>query len=132
MNRQTVLLLIAVLAWGVVSIGQTEAKAVLEQTLQSASHSLHSGTSDSPPPSKVPDTMLSDLLASRALQPCWMRSLQPQRQIYGFSSTGHGIKLAASRDDKLAQQNGQPKLATLESLAGSLSSLCPPGLILRL
>ncbi len=139
MSKRTVILLIAALALGIVFAGQAEAKVVVKQNPASVnvaaplsmSNSLHSGTSDSSPFPRVPDIIISGLLADRAQQPCWIRS-DYQRQIYGFARTGYGVKLATSRGCELAQQGGQPKLAILESLSGSLSSLSPPGLILRL
>lgn len=143
MSKRTVILLIAALALVIVFAGQAEAKAVVKQNPTSVnvaaplsmSNSLYSGTSDSNPFARVPDIpdiIISDLLADCAQQPCWIRSAQYQRQIHGFARTGYGVKLATSRGCELAQQGGQPKLAILESLSGSLSSLSPPGLILRL
>ena len=140
MSKRTVILLIAALALVIVFAGQAEAKAAAKQSPTSVNvvaplsvpDSLHSVTSDSNPFPRVPDIIISDLLADCAQQPCWMRSAQYQRQIHGFARTGYCVKLAASRGCKLAQQGGQPKLAILESLSGSLSSLSPPGLILRL
>lgn len=132
MSKRTVILLIAALALAVVFAGQAEAKVVVKQNPLSTSNSLHSGTPDSNPFPKVPDIIISDLPADCAQQPCWMRSAQYQRQIHGFARTGHGAKLATSRGCELAQQGGQPRLTILESSSGSLSSLSPPGLILRL
>ena len=140
MSKRTVILLIAALALGIVFAGQAEAKVVVKQNPTSVnvaaplsmSNSLHSGTSDSNPFPRVPNIIISGLLADCAQQPCWIRSAQYQRQIHGFAHTGYGVKLATSRGCELAQQGGQPKLAILESLSGSLSSFSPPALILRL
>ena len=140
MSKRTVILLIAALALVIVFARQAEARTVVKQSPTSVnvvaplvvSDSLHSVTSDSNPFPRVPDIIISGLLADCAQQPCWIRSAQYQRQIHGFTRTGYGVKLATSRGCGLAQQGGQPKLAILESLSGSLSSLSPPGLILRL
>jgi len=139
-SKRTVILLIAALALAFVLAGQAEAKVVVKQNPLSVnvaapvpmSNSLHSGTLDSNPLPRVPDIIISGLMADRVQQPYWMRSAQYQRQIHGFARTGYGVKLATSRGCKFTQQGGQPKLATLESLSGSLSSLSPPGLTLRL
>ncbi len=139
MSKRIVILLIAALSLGIVLAGQSEANVLVRQSLTSVnvaaplsmSNSLHSGPSDSNPLRGVPDIIISGLLAGSTQQPCWMRSTQYQRQIHGFARTGYGVKLATSRGCELAQGR-QSKLAILESLSVSLSSLSPPGLILRL
>jgi hypothetical protein len=80
----------------------------------------------------IPDILITALLCDGVQQPCWMELTQYQRQIHGFARTRYGVKLATSGGCKLAQQGGQPRLATPESLSGSLSSLSPPCFILRL
>lgn len=140
MSKRTVILLIAALAWGIVFAGQAEANVVVRQSLTSVnvaaplsmSNSLHSGTSDSNPFPGVPDIIIFGLLADSTQQLCWIRSAQYQKQIHGFARTGHGTQLAASGGCKLVQQGGQQRVAAPDSLSGSLSSLSPPGLILRL
>lgn len=140
MSKRIVILLIAALALGIVFAGQAEAKMVVKQNSLpvnvaaplSTLNLLHSGTSDSNPLPQVPYIIISGLLADWSPQPCWMQSAQNQRQIHGFARTGYGVRLATSCGCELEQQGGQPKLAILEPLSESLSSLSPPGLIMRL
>lgn len=159
MGKLIVTLLSISLALGIVFAGHTESKAVLERTPASAiavaPALLHSGTSDAnssgdrfgsvdarfnlaeptESPVKYPailDILITGLLCDGVQQPCWMRPAQYQRQVHGFARTGYGTQLTTSGGCKLVQQGGQPKLATPELLSGSLSSLSPPGLILRL
>lgn len=80
----------------------------------------------------IPGRLITGLLCDCIQQPCWMQLAQNQRQIHGFARNGYGTQLTGSGGCKLAQQGGQLKLAIVQSLSGSLSSLSPPGLISRL
>jgi hypothetical protein len=138
-SKLTVVWLTALLTLGVIFTRHAEAKALFEQrpasvtvaSPRSVSSSPHSTALDSNSFPRVPD-IITELLADVTQQPCWMQPAQYQRQIHGFARTEYGVKLDTSRGCDPAQQGGQPKLAILESLSGSLSSLSPPGLILRL
>lgn len=160
MSKSTLVLLIVAL--GIVFTGYAESKAVVEQTPALAIAAtpiagpalLHPGTCDvnstgdrigsldaqfqqpSEPNSQsnipsIPDILTRALLSDGVQQPCWLRLTRYQRQIHGFARTGHGAKLATSPGCELAQV-GQPKLTILASSSGSLSSLSPPGFIMRL
>ncbi len=140
MSKRTVISLVAVLALCIVFAGQVEAQAVVIQSPNSvnviATPAVH-GSLNFDPSNKnclptVPDVIISELLADSVQQLCWIRSSQFQGRIYGFATARYGVKSTAGDSCKLAQQSRQPRLTISTSSSGSLSSLSPPGLILRL
>jgi hypothetical protein len=139
MNKRTAILLIVVLVSGIVVAGHGEAMAAVEQnsTWGTVATSLgadliHSDTSDSTSLPRLPDRIISDLLADCGQQPSCIRLVRHQTEIQGFTHSGHGAKSAARGSCELSQRGGQPRRAILGSLPGRLSLFSPPGLILRL
>jgi len=137
-SKLTVGWLTALLALSIIFAGHAEAKAVFEQRQASVtvvapllvSSPLHSTDANSFP--MVPDIIIPNPLADCAPGPYWTRPNDYQRQIYGITRTGHGgMPLGTGRGCKFAQHE-QQELAIHVSSSGSLSSLSPPDLILRL
>jgi hypothetical protein len=141
-SKRTVILLIVVLVSAIVFAGHAEANAVVKQSPTSVnvpapfsvSGSLHYGTSDGNRLPTVPHTMIFDFLYDYTPQACWMQSTRYRGQIYGFARTGHvgiGIALGASHSCGFVQHDQSNSTIPMSS-SESLSSLSPPGLILRL
>jgi hypothetical protein len=142
MVKRTSVLLIVLLVFAVVLASQAEARAPVRQPpasvkeISSPSPSayigLNSGTlGEKRNQSEIPGTT-SFLLAESVQSLYWIKSSQSKRQTLSFIRNGHGPKFATSCEDKPVQQGGKTGLTILCSLWGSLSSLSPPDLILRL
>jgi hypothetical protein len=139
-SKWILVLLIAALVPGIVFASQAEAPAVVKQSPTSinilaplsVSGSLHSGTSDGNQLPTFPHRMTPDFLYGCTPEAYWMQSTRYRGQIYGFARAGHGgITLGASHSCGFVQHD-QSKSTIPMSSWGSLSSLSPPGLILRL
>jgi hypothetical protein len=138
-SKRTVILLIVVLVSAIILPGHAEANAVVTQSPtsvnilapSSVSGSLHSGTSDGNHRPTVPHTMISDFLYGCLSQAYWMQSTRYRGQTYGFDRTWHGKRIGAGHACGFVQPD-QSKSAVPTSSLESLSSLSPPGLILRL
>jgi hypothetical protein len=138
-SKRTVILLIVVLVSAIVFAGHAEANVVVRQSLTSVnvaaplsmSNSLDSDTSDGNHVPTVPHTIISNSLYGCLSQAYWMQSTRYRGQIYGFGHTWHGKRIGAGHACGFVQPD-QFKSAVSTSSLESLSSLSPPGLILRL
>lgn len=79
-----------------------------------------------------PDKIISDLLTKPAQQPSWIQLTQYLRQLHGTARAGYGTQLKATVSASSHILADQQKLAIPQSFLRSLSSLSPPGLVLRL
>jgi hypothetical protein len=139
-SKRTVILLIVVLVSAIVFAGHAEANVVVRQSLTSVnvaaplsmSNSLDSDTSDGNHVPTVPHTIISNSLYGCLSQAYWMQSTRYRGQIYGSARTWHGGIVQGASHSCGFVQHDQSKSTVPTSSLESLSSLSPPGLILRL
>jgi hypothetical protein len=138
MSKPAVILLIVMFELGILFAGQAQTQTVAENLTSvhilaplSASGSLHSSSPDENRLPAVWDITI-DFLSGGAPQACLTRSTRHFRQVISVSRGGSGVEMDKSRGSEMATPGGQPVIAADGSPLASLSSLSPPGLILRL